>query len=175
MVTVPIFLDLDPVRSFLSKLELVQFRSPYLKWKSVQFQIRSSSKIFQTVLIVEIYRGINAIKNTWLRLTWTFPFCFYKWYLACLLKDPLSLGFWFFLRFRQRNSQGRILLLRTGTELIFFLNEPIQSRSIPLSRKGSRSDQDPKIMECDPDRELLRSVPDHVWVVKIWKELYLNV
>ena len=28
MVTVPIFLDLDPVRSFLSKLELVQFRSP---------------------------------------------------------------------------------------------------------------------------------------------------
>ena len=41
------------------------------------------------------------------------------------------------------------------------------NRSIPdpfqLSRKGSRSDQDPKKAECDPDRELLRSVPDHVW------------
>ena len=42
------------------------------------------------------------------------------------------------------------------------------NRSIPdpfqLSRKGSRSVQDPKKVECDPDRELLRSVPDHVWL-----------
>ena len=42
------------------------------------------------------------------------------------------------------------------------------NRSIPdpfqLSRKGSRSAQDPKKVECDPDRELLRSVPDHVWI-----------
>ena len=41
------------------------------------------------------------------------------------------------------------------------------NRSIPdpfqLSGKGSRSDQDPKKVECDPDRELLRSVPAHVW------------
>ena len=43
------------------------------------------------------------------------------------------------------------------------------NRSIPdpfqLSGKGSRSDQDPKKAECDPDLELLRSVPDRVWVI----------
>ena len=37
------------------------------------------------------------------------------------------------------------------------------NRSIPvpfqLSRNGSRSDQDPKKLECVPERELLRSVP----------------
>ena len=41
------------------------------------------------------------------------------------------------------------------------------NRSIPdpfqLSRKGSRSVQDPEKVECNPDLELLRSVPDHVW------------
>ena len=47
MVTGPYFLDLDPFRSPKSKLELVQFHFPYLKSKSVQFQIRSSSKILQ--------------------------------------------------------------------------------------------------------------------------------
>ena len=47
MVTGPYFLDLDPFRSSKSKLELVQFHFPYLKSKSVQFQIRSSSKILQ--------------------------------------------------------------------------------------------------------------------------------
>ena len=44
------------------------------------------------------------------------------------------------------------------------------NRSIPdpfqLSRKGSRSIQDPKKVECDPDLELLRSVPDHVCVLE---------
>ena len=45
MVTGPYFLDLDPFRSSKSKLELVQFHSPYLKFNFVQFQIHSSSKI----------------------------------------------------------------------------------------------------------------------------------
>ena len=45
MVTGPYFLDLDPFRSSKSKLELVQFHSPYLKSNFVQFQIHSSSKI----------------------------------------------------------------------------------------------------------------------------------
>ena len=46
MVTGPFFGDLGPFRSFSPKLELVQFHSPYLESKSIQFQIRSSSDFF---------------------------------------------------------------------------------------------------------------------------------
>ena len=54
----------------------------------------------------------------------------------------------------------------TKKELNWFFSW--MNRSIPdpfqFSRKGSRSVQDPKKVECNPDLELMRSVPDHVWV-----------
>ena len=56
--------------------------------------------------------------------------------------------------------------IRIGSKFCFCRCPITQSvpDQIQLSGKGSRSGQDPKKVECDPDLELLRSVPDHVCV-----------
>ena len=183
MVTGPYFLDLDPFRSSKSKLELVQFHSPYLKSNFVQFQIHSSSKILpkssKFIPVAEILQAFYLI----------FPHI----KLGNLVgpsKDRFSAGntekapIWILSiantslkrysisderDFGKEIYKGEVFSFKL--ELNWFFSW--MNRSIPdplqLSRKGSRSVQDPKKVECNPDLELMRSVPDHVWP---WERIF---
>ena len=175
MVTGPYFLDLDPFRSSKSKLELVQFHSPYLKSNFVQFQIHSSSKILpkssKFISVAEILqafllnvstgkpcRSIKRPFSCWKH--WKAPIWILSIANTSLKRSSISDE----RDFGKEIYKGEVCSFKL--ELNWFFSW--MNRSIPdpfqLSRKGSRSIQDPKKVECDPDRELLRSVPDHVCV-----------
>ena len=166
MVTGPYFLDLDPFRSPKSKLELVQFHSPYLKSNFVQFQIHSSSKILpkssKFIPVAEILQAFYLI------------FHIKNW--ETLPKDPFSAGnteraqIWILsiantslrgILFQTKEILGKkftrekfVSLNWNWTDFSPEWTDPFQIRSSFLEK-----DLDPikiqKKLECDPDRELL--------------------